>query len=110
MAPTTLAAWRRWGDAAPLSRGPHASPLEVSDGILKEWVKHERTLSVTEIAKAEEIGKSYVSRILRLSLLAPDIVDAILAGTTDLGVMLEKLAQPLPAGCAKQRHLIRLRV
>jgi hypothetical protein len=36
--------------------------------------------SVTEIAEAERIGKSYVSRILRLTLLAPDIVEAILAG------------------------------
>src|SRR5919106_3671777 len=34
--------------------------------------------SVTEIAEAEGIGKSYVSRILRLALLAPDIVEAIL--------------------------------
>jgi hypothetical protein len=29
---------------------------------------------------AENISKSYVSRILRLALLAPDIIDAILAG------------------------------
>ena len=36
--------------------------------------------SVTEIAEAERIGKSYVSRILRLALLAPDIVEGILAG------------------------------
>jgi hypothetical protein len=36
--------------------------------------------SVTEIAEAERIGKSYVSRILRLALLAPNIVEAILAG------------------------------
>jgi hypothetical protein len=30
--------------------------------------------SVTEIAEAERIGKSYVSRILRVALLAPDLV------------------------------------
>jgi hypothetical protein len=29
-----------------------------------------------EIAEAEGINKSYVSRILRLALLAPDIVEA----------------------------------
>ena len=33
-----------------------------------------------EIGDAENISKSYVSRILRLALLAPDIVKAILAG------------------------------
>ena len=35
--------------------------------------------SVTEISEAEAIGKSYVSRILRLALVAPDIVEGILA-------------------------------
>ena len=32
--------------------------------------------SVSEIGDAENISKSYVSRILRLALLAPDLVDA----------------------------------
>jgi hypothetical protein len=36
--------------------------------------------SVSEIGDAENISKSYVSRIPRLALLAPDIVDAILTG------------------------------
>jgi hypothetical protein len=35
---------------------------------------------VTEFAEAAKISKSYVSRILRLALLAPDIVEAILDG------------------------------
>jgi len=39
--------------------------------------------SVTEIAEAERISKSYVGRILRLALLAPDIVEAILGGWAD---------------------------
>jgi hypothetical protein len=51
---------------------------------------------------AESIFKSYVSRILRLALLAPDIVEAILAGRTDRALMLEGwraggLERPLPA-------------
>jgi hypothetical protein len=40
------------------------------------------TPRVSEIGDAENISKSYVSRILRLALLAPDIVEAILAGRT----------------------------
>ena len=53
--------------------------------------------SVSEIGDAENISKSYVSRILRLGLLAPDLVEAILAGRTDQGIMLEQLERPLPA-------------
>ena len=59
--------------------------------------------SVSEIGDAENISKSYVSRILRLALLAPDIADAILAGETDQGVMLEQLERPLPASWEEQR-------
>jgi hypothetical protein len=36
--------------------------------------------SVSEIGDAENISRSYVSRILRLALLAPDVIEAILAG------------------------------
>ena len=59
---------------------------------------------MTEIAEAETISKSYVSRILRLALLAPDIVEAILGGWVDQRVMLEKLEQTLPMGWAEQRR------
>jgi hypothetical protein len=62
--------------------------------------------TVSEIGDAENISKSYVSRILRLALLAPDLVEKILAGRTDQGMMLEQLEQPLPGDWAKQRdHL-----
>ena len=53
--------------------------------------------SVSEIGDAENISKSYMSRILRLALLAPDIVEAILTGRTDQVLMLEKLERQLLA-------------
>ena len=62
--------------------------------------------SVTEIAEAEKISKSYVSRILRLALLAPDIVEAILGGWADQRVMLEQLDRPLPVGWEEQRRAV----
>ena len=43
-----------------------------------------------------------MSRILRLALLAPDIVDSILAGQTDQALMLEHLERPLPASWKEQ--------
>jgi hypothetical protein len=55
--------------------------------------------SVSKIGEAEHIGKSY----LRLALLAPDIVERILAGRTDHALMLERLEGPLPASWEEQR-------
>jgi hypothetical protein len=66
--------------------------------------------SISEIGDAENISKSYVSRILRLALLAPDIVDAILDGQADQALMLETLERPLPAGWEQQRHVISARM
>lgn len=36
--------------------------------------------TIAEIAAAEKINESYVGRVLRMTLLAPDIVEAILGG------------------------------
>ena len=63
--------------------------------------------TVSEIGDAENISKSYVSRILRLALLAPDIVEPILAGDADPALILEKLERPLPMSWNEQRQLIR---
>jgi hypothetical protein len=57
--------------------------------------------SVSEIGDAENIWKSYVSRILRLALLSPDIIEAILAGSADQSLMLERLERPPPASWHK---------
>ena len=105
--------WRRWTDTAAVL-APPTKPQP--DGVLvkalaRAW-RWQKLLdrgvysSVTEIAEAEKISKSYVSRILRLALLAPDIVEAILGGWADQRVMLEKLERPLPVGWEEQRRAI----
>jgi len=48
------------------------------------------------LAAAEKISSSYVSRLLRLTLLAPDIVDAILDGRQPEGMTLPALMEPFP--------------
>jgi hypothetical protein len=63
--------------------------------------------SVSEIGDAENISKSYVSRILRLALLAPDIVEVILAGRADQSLVLERLERPLPMRWEEQREALR---
>jgi ParB-like chromosome segregation protein Spo0J len=62
--------------------------------------------TVSEIGDAENISKSYVSRLLRLALLTPDIIEAVLAGSTDQGIMLETLEWPLPASWTERPQLL----
>jgi len=58
--------------------------------------------SSAELAKAEKVNDSYVSRILRLTLLAPDIIEAILTGRQSNTLQLDDLLKPLPAVWALQ--------
>ena len=59
--------------------------------------------SSTELAKAEKVNDSYLSRILRLTLIAPDIIEAILAGRQASTLQLDDLLKPLPAAWERQR-------
>jgi hypothetical protein len=59
--------------------------------------------SMTELAKAEKINLSYLCRVLRLTLLAPDIAEALLDGKVGSGLQLSDLLRPLPLVWAEQR-------
>ena len=61
-----------------------------------------RFASVRELAEAERVGHSYVGRILRLTLLAPDIVERILDGRR--APELAQLMQPFPVAWERQRE------
>jgi hypothetical protein len=62
--------------------------------------------SSAELAKAEKVNDSYVSRILRLTLIAPDIVEAILIGRQPSTLQLDNLLKPLPAVWELQRSAL----
>ena len=64
--------------------------------------------SITELAKAEDVNDSYACRVLRLSLLAPSIVTAILDGRHDCDVMLKQLMRPLPVRWDEQTAALKL--
>jgi hypothetical protein len=62
-----------------------------------------RYASTTEIAEAEKIDSIFVSRLLRLTLLAPDIQEAILEGRQPKGLQLEELTRGMPGAWEEQR-------
>lgn len=61
--------------------------------------------SVEDLAKTKKINLSYASRILRLTSLAPDIVEAVLNGRPPEGLSLRALHKGIPLAWEAQRQL-----
>ena len=92
----------------PTRRQQHVNPLMVAVARAHRWeelLKSGRYGSWVEIAAAQGVDPSYVARILRLTLLAPDIIESILDGTEPDGMSLGKLYQ-LPMAWAEQRRVL----
>jgi hypothetical protein len=73
-----------------------------------------RYASTSEMAVAEKLDRGYLGRLLQLTLLAPDIVGAILDGRQPGGLRLPQLMEPFPLEWARQRrvgwpHLVQYR-
>ena len=60
--------------------------------------------SITELAKALNVDRSYLGRILRLTLLAPNIVEAVACGNEPSGLSLERLVKRMPVMWEEQRR------
>ncbi len=73
----------------------------------KRMLEHGGYMSLTEMAEAEKINLPYLSRVLRLALLAPDLVEAILDGRQGAEVTLALLMEPFPLEWARQRLTFR---
>ncbi|MDA0962029.1 MAG: hypothetical protein O2898_03815 [Proteobacteria bacterium] len=58
--------------------------------------------TIAELAEREGIAPSYMTRVMRLTLLAPDIVEAILDGKQGPAVTLTPLLEPFPAAWVEQ--------
>lgn len=96
------------GEAIP--ERPRAKP---DDALLKALARAHRwkhmletgqVHNISEIAEAEKLGASYVSRIHRLTLLAPDIVEAILDGRQPRTLQLADLMDEMPIEWERQRE------
>ena len=59
--------------------------------------------TIAELAEREGIAPSYMIRVLRLTLLAPDIIEAILDGKQGPEVTLARVLEPFPAAWNEQR-------
>ena len=65
--------------------------------------------TLEDLAKAKGVAPSYLSRVLRLTLLAPDIVEAILDGRQPAGLQLDDLLNGFPLGWEEQSECGRRR-
>ncbi len=62
--------------------------------------------STSAIAKEDGVTERYVSRIMRLAFLAPDIVEAILYGYQPADLELERLLKGIPISWDAQRRAL----
>ncbi|MBL6459044.1 hypothetical protein JMJ55_27320 [Belnapia sp. T6] len=69
----------------------------------KRLLESDRYGSLAELARVERIDRSYLGKMLRLTLLAPDIVEALLDGRQPPELALAALSTPLPSRWDKQR-------
>jgi hypothetical protein len=58
--------------------------------------------TIAELAAREGIAPSYMTRVLRLTRLARDLIEAILDGKQGLDVTLARVLEPSPAAWAEQ--------
>ena len=61
--------------------------------------------TLRELAKAERLDAAYVSRVLRLTLLAPELVEAAVNGSQTVALDLMKLTSPFSPDWQEQTHL-----
>jgi hypothetical protein len=71
----------------------------------KKMLKEGDCQTLEEIAGVENINPSYVSRLLRMTLLAPEIVEAILAGRQPSGLTMVRAMQPFELNWDRQQEL-----
>jgi hypothetical protein len=72
----------------------------------KRMLEEARYRSAGELAEAERITRGFVNRLLRLTLLAPDIQEAILDGRQAKGMQFENLTGALPGEWEEQAAAI----
>lgn len=70
----------------------------------KRMMENGEFATINELAGREGISPSYLTRVLRLTLLAPDIVEAILDGRQGPEVTLARVLEPYPVSWSEQTN------
>jgi hypothetical protein len=73
----------------------------------RRMLEEGRYASISEMAKAEGVERGYVGSLLRLTLLAPEMVEAILDGRQSEGVTLPALLEGVPVGWGAAHNAFR---
>lgn len=87
---------------------PALTRLLVQAHGIRDRAVADTTLSIEDLARQEGVGASYAARLIRLTYLAPDIVDGILAGRQPPELTARTLMNDtrLPLGWAEQREAL----
>ena len=72
----------------------------------REMLESGRYATVRDLAKAEAINESYLGRILRLTLLSPTIIEAILEGRQPATLELDDLLKQFPIEWDNQLEML----
>lgn len=93
-------------EGAPIQRRPDSALVKALARAFrwKRMLDSGEFATIAELAEREGIAPSYMTRVLRLTLLAPDIVAAILDGKQGPGVTLARLMDGFPEEWERQ-HL-----
>ena len=70
----------------------------------KQMLESGEFATIAELAEREGIAPSYMTRVLRLTLLAPDIINVILDGKQGPEVTLARVLEPFPLEWSAQQE------
>ena len=70
----------------------------------KRMLENGTHASINALAEAEKINRAYVCRLLNMTLLSPEITEAVLDGRQPKGMMLEAMVRAIPSEWAEQHR------
>jgi hypothetical protein len=99
---TNLAQVEARGGAIPLCGDPTLVKALARAHRWRGQLENGTYATVRDMANAEKVNETYICRVLRLTLLAPDIVEDILEGRQAAGLRLPMLMQGVPVEWDRQ--------